>query len=399
MNFSFYIAKRYTASFSKNTAINIITGIASLGIIAGTMALFVVLSAFSGLRDLSLESISFVDPDLKLFPKKGKTLLLTPQQEKELQTNQFIAHYSKVVEDNALFSYNQKTVVANLKGVDSVFTHVSAIDQYLYVGNWLEDQTKEVIVGSEISRKLSLGLFDYTNVFEIYSPKPGKGTYDRIEDAFLITSLQPTGIFNINEELDSKYVYCSLDLAQQVFQLKPNEVSSLEFKLRPNAKENEAILFIEKVFKEKVVVKNRTQLNDALYKMLNTENIVVYLIFTLVIIIALFNLIGALVMIIIDKKNDLKTLYYIGNPITTLRKIFLFQGLLITGIGCFIGLILGSSLILLQEHYSLLMISPNLPYPVLFEIKNILIVVGTISVLGFSASFLASRSVNKSLFE
>ena len=363
------------------------------------MALFVVLSAFSGLRDFSISFTNASDPDLKLFPKKGKSLLLTPQQEKELQTNQFIAHYSKVVEDNALFSYNQKTVVANLKGVDSVFTHVSAIDQYLYVGNWLEDQTKEVIVGSEISRKLSLGLFDYTNVFEIYSPKPGKGTYDRIEDAFLITSLQPTGIFNINEELDSKYVYCSLDLAQQVFQLKPNEVSSLEFKLQPNAKENEAILFIEKVFKEKVVVKNRMQLNDALYKMLNTENIVVYLIFTLVIIIALFNLIGALVMIIIDKKNDLKTLYYIGNPITTLRKIFLFQGLLITGIGCFIGLILGSSLILLQEHYSLLMISPNLPYPVLFEIKNILIVVGTISILGFSASFLASRSVNKSLFE
>ncbi len=398
MNFSFYIAKRYTASFSKNTAINIITGIASLGIIAGTMALFVVLSAFSGLRNFSIGFTNASDPDLKLAPKEGKTLFITPQQETALNNSNLIANYSKVVEDRVLFFYDQKEQVAYLKGVDSVFTKVSAIDQHLYVGNWLEDNTKEVIVGAEISRKLSLGLFDYSNKLEVYTPKPGKGTFDRPEDAFNIATLQPVGIYNINEEVDVKYVYCSLDLAQNVLQLQPNQVSHIEFKLQPHVSEKEAITFIEKTFNNSVTVKTRMQLNDALYKMLNTENVVVYLIFTLVIIIALFNLIGALVMIIIDKKENLKTLYNLGNTIGTLQKIFLYQGLLITVIGSAIGLVLGSVLVLLQQQFEFLMITPTLAYPVVYEWQNIGIVLATIATLGFASSWIASRTVSKNLF-
>jgi lipoprotein-releasing system permease protein len=140
------------------------------------------------------------------------------------------------------------------------------------------------------------------------------------------------------------------------------------------------------------------QLNDALYKMLNTENVVVYLIFTLVIIIALFNLIGALVMIIIDKKENLKTLYNLGNTIGTLQKIFLYQGLLITVIGSAIGLVLGSALVLLQQQFEFLMITPTLAYPVVYEWQNIGIVLATIATLGFASSWIASRTVSKNLF-
>uniref|UniRef100_UPI0040497778 ABC transporter permease n=1 Tax=Flavobacterium sp. TaxID=239 RepID=UPI0040497778 len=399
MNFPFYIAKRYAISFSKNSSINIITGIASLGIIASSMALFVVLSVFSGLREFSLSFTNATDPAIKMEPKAGKTFFLTNAEIAQLKSSHLIKNFSKTSEERVLFYYNNKEHVAYIKGVDSVYAKLNTFSTKIYTGAWFENNSNQAVLGSEISRKLSLGLFDFSNVLEVNSPKPGKGVIDNPDNAFNKTILHPVGIYNINEDLDNKYVFCDIQLAQKLLQHKTNEFSSIEFEKFDNITDEDAIKELKKIFKNKGVFKTRMQLNDSLYKMLNTENIAVYLIFTLVIIIALFNLIGALIMIIIDKKSNLKTLYNIGVPIPKLRKIFLFQGTLLTVVGGTIGTSLGILIVLLQEKYEVIMINPTLAYPVIFEIKNIIIVSSTIFTLGISASYIASRSVNKRLFK
>lgn len=399
MNFPFYIAKRYAISFSKNSAINIITFIASFGIIAGTMALFVVLSVFSGLRDFSLSFTNATDPDYKLEPSKGKLITLSEKQLQQLNSNSSIASFSQIIEERVMFSYNNKEQVAYLKGVDENFTNVTNLNQHLYVGNWLTPKTNEVIVGAEISRKLGLGLFDYTNSLMAYVPKAGKGLIENEDDAFLKAPLNTVGIYNINEDVDNKYVYCELALAQQFLQLNKNEISFIELKVKTETDEDAFRNELQSIFGNNIIVKNKIQLNDSLYKMLNTENIAVYLIFTLVIIIALFNLIGALIMMIIEKKSNLKTLFNLGTSLTKIRKVFLFQGLLITILGGFLGLLIGIGLVFLQQKFELIMITPSLAYPTKFEAGNLIIVTITILLLGYLASFLASRSVTKKLLE
>lgn len=399
MNFSLYIAKRYAISFSKNSAINIITMIASLGVIAGTMALFVVLSVFSGLRDFSLSFTNAVDPDFVITPKTGKSIFITKEQLNQLNKINSLESYSKIIEERVLFFYNDKELVGYIKGVDEKYNNVTDIENHLYVGNWLRPNSNEVVVGSEISRKLGLGLFDYTNSLKVYSPKAGKGLIENEEDAFLTAPLNTVGIYNVSEDLDAKYIFCNLELAEQLVQFKPNQVTSIEFKLKPNSDEDTFRNQLQTIFQNNIEIKNRIQINDSLYKMLNTENIAVYLIFTLVIIIALFNLIGALIMMIIEKKSNLKTLNSLGLGIKEIRKIFLAQGLLLTFFGSIIGIILGIILVILQQKLNLIMITPTLPYPIKFELKNLLIVALTISILGYLASLTASKSITKKLIE
>jgi lipoprotein-releasing system permease protein len=399
LNFPFYIAKRYAFSLSKTTAINVITFIASLGIIVGAMALFVVLSVFSGLRDFSLSFTNATDPDLRIETLKGKSFFISETQEVQLKSSKEFTNYSKIVEERALFYYKNKEQVAYLKGVDANFCLVNAFNTFLYAGDWLEPNTNQVVVGSGISRKLALGLFDFNNVLEVYIPKPGSGLIENPEEAFNKSPLLTSGIFQVSEDVDEKYIFSSIPLAQSLLNYKPNQVTYIDFKMAPNVSETDAIATINKIFPNQVKIKNRAQLNDALYKMLNTENIVVYLIFTLVIIIALFNLIGAIIMMIIEKKTNLKTLYNLGTEIKYLKNIFLFQGNIISIFGGILGLILGIFVVLIQQQFELIMINSTLAYPVVFEIKNVILVLFTIVILGFIASKIASSTVTKKLLE
>ncbi|HEX9980494.1 MAG TPA: FtsX-like permease family protein [Flavobacterium sp.] len=399
MNFPFYIARRYLFSLSKNNAINIITGIASVGIIAGAMALFVVLSVFSGLKDFSLSFSNDFDPDLKLFPTTGKSFVISPAQEKALLTTYGVEANSKIIEERVLFVFNGKELVTYIKGVDSLFSDVNDVQKSLFNGQWVAPDTYQAVIGYGISQKLSIGLFDFNNRLDVYVPKPGKGTIETAEQAFNKSELIPLGIYAISEELDDKYVFADLGLVQELLQYKPNQVSGIEIKLVPGADEDKAIAGLQKIFGENLIIKNREQLNDSLYRMLNTENIAVYLIFTLVIIVALFNLIGALIMMILDKKANLKTLLNLGTEIKALRKIFLLQGTLLSIVGGIIGLLIGIVIVLIQQKFKLVMITPSLPYPVLFDMKNVLVVMTTIISLGFIASLIASSRVRKSLLE
>lgn len=399
MNFPFYIAKRYLKSASKNNAINIINGIASLGIIVGSMALFVVLSVFSGLVDFSLSFSNDFDPDLKISSTLGKSFTISPKQETAIKGVEGISASSKIIEERVLFMFNGKEQVTYLKGVDSLYKQVNDIKKTIYQGQWFAPNTAQVVVGYGITQKLSLGLLDFNNSFEVFVPKSGKGTIDSPEQAFSKSELFPVGVYAISEELDSKYVFADLGLTQELLEFKPNQVSGIELKLKPNADEAKITAQLQTIFNNKITIKNRAQLNDSLYKMLNTENIAVYLIFTLVIIIALFNLIGALIMMILDKKSNLKTLYNLGTEVKDLRKIFLFQGTLLSVLGGILGLILGIIVVLIQQQFQLVMITPSLAYPVIFSVKNVLIVLATIVSLGFIASLIASSRVSKKLLE
>lgn len=399
MNFPFYIAKRYAVSLSKSTAINVITVIASFGIIVSAMALFVVLSVFSGLREFSLSFSNATDSDLKVEPISGKNYCISSQQMQQLKTYKGIAAFSEVVEERALFFYNEKEQVAQLKGVDTQFNQVNEFNKFLFAGSWLQAQSNEVVVGAGICKKLSLGLFDYNHRLEVFVPKPGKGLIENPDDAFSKANLVASGLFQVSEDVDDKYIFCDVNLVRELLHFQPNQVTYLEVKIAPNYAEADVTAQLQSIFNTKVKVKNRAQLNDSLYKMLNTENVVVYLIFTLVIIIALFNLIGALIIMIIEKKNNLRTLYFLGTELKHLKRIFLFQGNIITVFGGIVGLFLGIGLVALQKHFEWIMISPTLPYPVKFELKNCIIVILTILILGFLASKIASSTVSKKLVE
>ncbi len=399
MNFPLYIAKRYIISDSKNNAINIINRIASMGIIVGAMALFVVLSVFSGLKVFSLSFSNDTDPDLKISSIKGKSFFVTPQQENQIKKIGGIVSYSKVIEERVLFTFDNKQEVTYLKGVDNNYGKVNDVKKIIYTGQWLEKNTYQVVVGYGFASKLSLGILDYNKHLEVLVPRPGKGSIESAEQAFNKSEIFPVGVYAINDDLDSKYVFSDLGLAQELLEYKTHQVSGIEFKEKPAADEKAIAETLKKIFNNRIIVRNRAQLNESLYKMLNTENIAVYLIFTLVIIVALFNLIGALIMMILDKKGNLKTLFNLGTEIRDLRKIFLLQGTLLSFFGGLIGLFLGMIIVLLQQHFEWVMITPSLAYPVVFSIENVLIVLATILSLGFAASLIASSRVSKKLLD
>lgn len=402
MNFPLYIAKRYIFSFSKNNAINIITGIASAGIIIGAMSLFIVLSVFGGLREFSLSFSNDFDPDLKANVTVGKSFTVSAAQENKLKEIKEITGFSKIIEERVLFLFDGKEQVTYIKGVDSNFKEVNKASQKLFNGQWLKPDTYQVVVGYGISQKLSLGLFDFNNPFEVFVPKPGKGAIDNPEEAFNKEALIPVGIYAINEELDSKYVFADLGLVQQLLEYKTNQISGIEFRTKPNVDEAEVSAEIEKVLStstQKVQIKNRAALNATLHKMLNTENVAIYLIFTLVIIMILFAFSGAIFTTIIDKKDNLRTLFLVGTEVKNLRKIFLYYGIFICVLGGSTGIFLGAIIVLIQQRFELIMITETLAYPVVFEVMNVVIVFATIISLGFIASVIASSRVSKNLLD
>lgn len=361
------------------------------------MALFVVLSVFSGLKVFSLSFTNEIDPDLKIESTYGKSFMVTPDQDSQIKKIDGIASYTKIIEERVLFIFNGKQQVTYLKGVDRNYPVVNDIRKKLFNGQWLKPDTYQVVVGYGISKNFSMGILDFENPLQVFAPKPGKGTIENPEEAFSKTDVLPVGIYSISEDLDSKYVFADIGLVQELLEYKPNQISGIEFKLKSNADESKIDSQLQAIFNNKVTTKNRAQLNASLYKMLNTENIAVYLIFTLVIIVALFNLIGALIMMILDKKSNLKTLFNLGTEIKDLRKIFLLQGTLLSVFGGLIGLVLGVILVLLQQQYELIMITSTLAFPVVFTLENVFIVLGTIFSLGFIASLIASTRVSVKL--
>lgn len=398
MKFSLYIAKRYLFSKSSNNAINIITAIAGIGVVVGAMSLFIVLSGFSGLKDFSLQFSSVFDSDLKVYPQTGKTLNLSEQQEQMLHQINEIEAFSKVIEERVFLTFKGKNSISHIKGVDQNYQRVNAIDSTLFHGGWFESDNTAVI-GAQISRNLNLGVYDYSELLEIYVPIPGSGQITDVSQAFNKEHVVVSGIYHVNEELNSKYVFTPIELAKSLLSFDDNLISSIEIKLASGANEEDVISKVSEVLDQNIVFKNRMQQNDALYKMLNTENLAVYLIFTLVLIIAIFNVIASIIMVILDKKHNIKTLKNLGATLKEIRQIFYLQGVLMTVLGGIVGIILGVIITLLQLRFDLVMITATLPYPVKLEFFNVILVFITILLLGVIASRIASSRVREGLID
>lgn len=387
-----YIARRYMFAKSSQNVINIINRVTAFVVVLGSAALFIVLAGFAGLKEFTLSFSSTFDPDLKIFPKTGKYLSLTSQDTLKLRQLSSLAHFTKVLEEQVFLTHNQKNHIAYIKGVDTEYPLVNAVDSILVLGNW--DLTPpSVIVGATIFNNLGLNLLDGSSPLQIVVPKAGKGSILNDPMPYRQAFSVVQGIYQLTEDLDKKYVFSSLEQAQFLLGVKPQQVSAIEVKLNPNTNEKQTAEQLSQLFQQPVIVKNRAQLNDALYRMLNTENIAVYLIFILVLIIALFNLVGAIIMMILDKKDDLKTLYALGMNEKQMRQIFFWQGTMASILGAILGIILGTTIILLQQHFEFVKISPTLPYPVAITPLNTAIVLATIVILGVFASLIASSKV------
>lgn len=398
-SFPFYIAKRYLFSKTSNNAINIITIIASFGVIVGSLALFIILSGFSGLRTFSYNLLDVSDPDIKITSQKGKSFFITQALSEILLSNTSIQETTKVIEERVFLEYKEKTEIAYIKGVEDNYTQISKLDSALYVGSWLyQDFSNTAVIGRGISNKLSLGTLNYGEPLKIMVPKPGKG-FINLRDPFYKINVQIVGIYSGTEDFEGKFVFTSLVEAKKLLRFKNNQVTAIEVKLKDISKANQVAEQLSKELGDSYKVQTKAQLNEVFYKVINTENFVSYLIFTLIVIIALFNVIGAIIMMIIDKKHNLKTLYNLGATIKEVKKIFVLQGFLLTFIGMCIGLFLGIVLVLLQQKFSLFMIVPDLAYPVELRFTNFLIVFFTITLLGYMAAKIASSRISKSFVE
>ncbi len=388
-------------SKSTQNAVNIINFITFLVIVIGSAALFIVLSAFAGLKTFSLSFTESFDPDLKASPVTGKIFTITPEQEQRLQSVDGLAFYSKELEEKVSLEHRGKNHIAYIKGIDSNYTKVTGVDSTLYIGDWTINDT-QVVAGLGIANILGVTINQFRSPMQIYAFKPGKGSLSQTMNTSTLYNQLPMvigGVYAVEADLDNKYVFADLRLTQALLEKDSLSISGINFKMDEGIEPSAVRSEIKSILGAGVQLKNRQQLNSTLYKMLNTENVATYLIFTLVLIIALFNVVGAIIMMILDKQQNSKTLYSLGTTIKELRRIYFVQGILVTGFGGFIGVLIGVLIVWSQLAFSWLKITPSLAYPVKFEFINIAIVLATIIVLGIIASKIASSRINKKLVD
>ncbi len=373
--------------------------IASGGVIIASAALLIVLSVFAGLKEFSLDFSNFTDPDLKILPIEGKSFILLEEDLKVLNSIDGVLATSKIIEERIAIKSENKNVLATLKGVDENYLNVTHIDSMITRGQWLMPGSNEVVSGDGISNNLSFGVFNFLKPLTIYVPKPGKGQGSGLRSFFNSEVVTNVGLFYVNETISNEYVFSDIEMARGLLNYNSNQVSSIEFKLSPNVNEDKVRDAIEIAFPNRFIIKNREQLNDALFKMLNTENLAVYLIFTLVIIISMFNVIGAIIMMILDRKKSLNTLFSMGAEPKMIKSIFFLQGTLMTVISGVIGIVIALLIVYSQLQFEWLMLTPDFPYPVNLQLENVFIVIITIFGLGIIASKLASQRITKSLIK
>ena len=363
--------------------------LAIVGVIVSSAAMFVVLSGFSGLRNYSLEFISFVSPDLKITSVKGKSFEFTDEMNSFLNNEKI--SYALSYEDKALFSMNENTRIVTLRGVDQRFPQRS-VDSMVYQGRWFNLESDEVVVGLGAAYDLGVSTFDVVNPIKLYAPRSGIGQVFSERDVLKSINVMASGVFSLNEELNNNLVFAELNLVKNLFDVDSQNVGSIDI-----YQDNISSEKVSSFFGPQFLTETKAQQNSTIYKMLNTEQLAIYLIFSLIVIVALFNMFGALMMMVIEKKDDLHTLLVLGLTKKQVSKIFFYHGGLISIAGCIIGLVLGVLLIFLQQTFSLFMISPTLAYPVVLELENFLTVLFTVCTLGGVASTVVYFYVKKNI--
>jgi len=404
LNFSFYIATRYLFSRKKTNLINLISAISVVGLMVGTMGLIVGLSGFNGFDSLIKSLFSSFDPELRITIKEGKNFPVTGSRFDELRRLPDVAYYAEIVEDNALLSYNDRKVFATIKGVSQEYLQFSGIDSMIVQGAFrLKDASNNyAVLGEIVAYNLAVGV-KQPEPISVYVPKKGRVSSIMPTGNFNQKFIYPSGIFSIQQELDSKYVIVPIGFAREIFEM-PENVSAIELKLKKGVLEKKAKADIAALLGDKFEIKNRYQQHDYLYKTMLSEKYATYMILVLILVIASFNIIGSLTMLILDKKEDISILRSMGADKQTIRNIFLFEGWLISFSGAILGTLAGLALCQAQISFGLVKLSGEVSsfiidaYPMKIIFTDVLLIVISVSLIGFLAAWYPVRFISEKLF-
>lgn len=399
MNTPFYIARRYLFAKKSTNAINIISTISVVGVFVGSAALIIILSVFNGFEEVVLKMFNTVTPHLVITPKLGKTFEPNTSYFNNLKTNKDIYSYTEVLAENALLVYDKRQSVSLVKGVSAAYLKNPSLDSITVQGKFVlrNDAGANAVIGSAIQNYLMVNTNDPFTPLQIYSPKKGVTTSSVIPGQdLIIKSLPVSGIFEVQQDFDNMTIV-PLDFARELLG-EEKEISSIEINLKPGFDADEFKDQIESEIGDKFTVKNRIEQNVVLYNILGTEKWAVYIILTFILVIAIFNIIGSLTMLVLDKLKDIAILRSLGAGKAFIKQIFLFEGMMITMAGCILGLIIGFIFCLLQQKYGFIKMS-NVAfnaYPIAFKWTDFLLVFFTVSLFSFVASALSARlSVKK----
>lgn len=400
MKLSLYIARRYLFARKSRNAINIISGISVAGVTVGTMALIIVLSVFNGLEKLVQSIFNTFDPDLKITAVEGKTFSADSARLNLLSEIDGMMAYSLTLEENALLRYGERQYIATIKGVDNNYVIVSGIDSSMWDGEFILKSGSDrpfAVPGIGIARYLGLNI-NFITPLNIYVPRRTGSVTLNPDNAFVRKFIFPSGIFQVEQEYDSKYVYVPLDFARELLDYD-TEVSSVEIKIRSDADARKVKKEVESVFDRGFIVQNRYEQQEIFYKVMKSERLAIFFILTFILIIASFNIIGSLTMLIIEKERDIEILKSLGADNNLIQKIFIFEGWLISIIGAIAGVILGFIVCWMQQKYGFIRLQSDSllmnSYPVLMKIRDFIMVPFTVLLIGYWAAWYPVRFLTK----
>lgn len=409
MRLPFYIARRYLFSKKSHNAINVISGVSVCGVALATLALVCTLSVFNGFQDLVKTMFTAFDPELKITSVTGKVFDAEDERIKAIQAMPEVEIFSKSLADNALVQYKGRQAMVVIKGVEDNFNQLTAIDSILYGRGELvlhDEVVDYAIPGIELISVLGTGI-RFLDPLEVYAPKRGvKVNVANPASSFQMDYLYSSGLtFAVNQQkYDSSYVLTSLDFARNLFQYD-TEVSSVELKLHPDANVDRVKDKISKVLDKNFLVQDRYEQQMDTYRIMEVEKLISYLFLSFILLIACFNVIGSLSMLIIDKRDDVTTLRNLGADNKLISCIFLLEGCLISFIGALVGVVLGLVLCLVQQEFGIISLGSGDTagafvvdaYPVSVHFSDVVLVLATVLVIGFLSVLYPVRYLSRRL--
>jgi len=394
------IAFRYLISKKSTNAINIISGVSMTGMACGSLALVLVLSVFNGFEGLVISLYHSFNPDIKVTVKEGKVFNLEKDDLEKLAALKGVESIAQALEENAILKYNDNEYIATIKGIDEHYTKVSKVGDKIIAGDFIikDHKTSYAVVGAGVAGVLAIDLDNRLSSISIFLPKRGKETMALDpSQAFVRRTIFPSGIFSIQQEFDNKYVFVPLELTRELLKYS-TEISSLEFKLNPEVDFKETQDQIASILGDKFHVKDQFQQNEFLYRVMRNEKWAVFAILSFILIIAAFNIIGSLSMLVIEKTKDIAVLKAMGATKSLIRKIFLIVGMLTSLIGSFSGIMLAIIICLIQINFEVIKLQGSGTfvidaYPVEMKISDFFLVALTVITISLITSwFPANRA-------
>jgi len=375
--------------------VNIISQVASFVLVIAICAFFVVLSVFSGLKNFGLNYSKAFDPDIKISHAKSKHFDLSTLPLNKLAALSEIKTFSKIIEEKVLLANQDKNSYGFLTGVDEKYNSVVEIDSLLILGRWISQELNDVAVSMAVADNLSLGLFNSEDGLTVLVPLI-KSNSGLISSSFRSDFFIPTGVFRSSDEKDLKHVFTSIESARTLLGIGNETVSGIIIKTTDDTNNINLSAKIKTLLGSSFLVKTKEELNETYYKMLKAEGLILNLLMGLILIVAMFNTVGAVIILVIEKQENVKTLYKIGATKRQIQSVFFKHGLLLSFSGGLGGLFLGCLIVFLQESYGFVLLSgTSIPYPVSFESQNFFLVILWLILVSVIGSYLASLASKK----